>query len=303
MKNYWTEENIKSLEGKIIVITGGSSGIGLEAAKVLSSKGAEVIIAVRNMEKGELAAKSIKELNPASKVDVMHIELSDLESVKLFVESFALKYKKLDMLINNAGVMVPPLKLTKQGYELQFGTNHLAHFTLTGLLLPLMNDVPESRIITVSSIAARGGKIFFDNLDAKKGYSAFKFYSQSKYSNLLFGKKLDNLLKERGSQTKSIICHPGVSATNLTSRGSGKPSPGILSWGFRLVGQPASMGALPTLFAATEPSLRGGEFIGPDGWDNWRGYPTITGDLKKLYKESVAEKLWKISTDITGIEI
>ena len=303
MKNHWTIENIGSLEGKTIIITGGSSGIGLEAAKVLSSKGAEVILAVRNMEKGEQAMKLIKELSPDSKIEVMHIELSDLESVKLFAESFALKHKKLDMLINNAGVMVPPLKHTKQGYELQFGTNHLAHYTLTGLLLPLMIGVPGSRVVTVSSIAARGGKINFNNLDAKKGYIPFKFYSQSKYANLLFGKKLDNILKERGAETISIICHPGVSATNLTSRGSGKPSPGILSWGFRLIGQPASMGALPTLFAATQPGLKGGEFIGPDGWDNWRGYPVVTNELQKHYKESDAEELWRVSKEITGIEI
>ena len=199
--------------------------------------------------------------------------------------------------------MVPPLKLTKQGYELQFGTNHLAHFALTGLLLPLMKDIPGSRVVTVSSIAARGGKIHYDNLDAKKGYGAFKFYSQSKYANLLFGKRLDNILKGRSYQTKSIVCHPGVSATNLTSRGSGKPSPGILSWGFRLVGQPAHMGALPTLFAATEPNLKGGELIGPDGWDNWRGYPAVSNDMNRYYKESVAEKLFNISTEITGIAI
>ncbi|MBP6365186.1 Cyclopentanol dehydrogenase [bioreactor metagenome] len=303
MKNNWTTENIGSLEGKTIIITGGSSGIGLEAARVLSSKGANVIIAVRNLEKGESAAREIKEVYPKAIIEVMHIELSDLESVKKFAETFALKYSRLDILINNAGVMVPPLKLTKQGYELQFGTNHLAHFALTGLLLPLMKDIPGSRVVTVSSIAARGGKIHYDNLDAKKGYGAFKFYSQSKYANLLFGKRLDNILKGRSYQTKSIVCHPGVSATNLTSRGSGKPSPGILSWGFRLVGQPAHMGALPTLFAATEPNLKGGELIGPDGWDNWRGYPAVSNDMNRYYKESVAEKLFNISTEITGIAI
>ena len=294
MKNNWTTENIGSLEGKTIIITGGSSGIGLEAARVLSSKGANVIIAVRNLEKGESAAREIKEVYPKAIIEVMHIELSDLESVKKFAETFALKYSRLDILINNAGVMVPPLKLTKQGYELQFGTNHLAHFALTGLLLPLMKDIPGSRVVTVSSIAARGGKIHYDNLDAKKGYGAFKFYSQSKYANLLFGKRLDNILKGRSYQTKSIVCHPGV---------SGKPSPGILSWGFRLVGQPAHMGALPTLFAATEPNLKGGELIGPDGWDNWRGYPAVSNDMNRYYKESVAEKLFNISTEITGIAI
>lgn len=303
MTNKWTEDSIESQKGKTVIITGGSSGIGLEAAKVLSSKGANVIIAVRNLEKGESAALKIKDEHPNAIIEVMQIELSDLDNVKKFAKNFSLKYTNLDILINNAGVMVPPLKLTSQGYELQFGTNHLAHFALTGLLLPLMKEVPGSRVVTVSSIAARGGKIYFDNLDAKKGYAAFKFYSQSKYANLLFGKRLDYILKERSHQTKSIICHPGVSATNLTSRGSGKPSPGILSWGFRLVGQPAHMGALPTLFAATEPTLKGGEVIGPDGWDNWRGYPAVSNDMNRYYKESVAEKLFNISAEITGIAI
>lgn len=302
MKNNWTTDNIGPQDGRIVVITGGSSGIGLEAAKSLAQKGAEVVIAVRNIEKGIRAAESIKSQYNGAKVEVMEIELSDLESVKHFAESFALKYKRLDILINNAGVMLPPLKLTKQGYELQFGTNHLAHFALTGLLLPLMSGIPGSRVITVSSIAARRTRIDFENLDAGKGYSAFKFYSQSKYSNLLFGKRLDMLLKERGLLTKSIVCHPGVSATNLTSRGSGKPSPGIITWGFKIVGQPASMGALPTLFAATEPSLNGGELAGPDGWDNWRGYPAVSKEIDKLYDKSVADKLWKVSEEITGVE-
>jgi NAD(P)-dependent dehydrogenase (short-subunit alcohol dehydrogenase family) len=302
MKNNWTTDNIGSQDGKLVVITGGSSGIGLEAAKSLAQKGAEVVIAVRNIEKGIRAAESIKSQYNGAKIEVMEIELSDLESVKHFAESFALKYKRLDILINNAGVMVPPLKLTKQGYELQFGTNHLAHFALTGLLLPLMSGIPGSRVVTVSSIAARRTRIDFENLDAGKGYSAFKFYSQSKYSNLLFGKRLDILLKERGLQTKSIVCHPGVSATNLTSRGSGKPSPGIITWGFKIVGQPASMGALPTLFAATEPGLNGGELTGPDGWDNWRGYPAVSNEIDKLYDKSVADKLWKVSEEITGVE-
>lgn len=303
MNNNWTTDKIESLEGKTILITGGSSGIGLEAAYVLCSKGAEVIIAVRNLEKGNNAAKEVRGKHPGAKIEVMHIELSDLENVKHFADSFALKYKKLDILINNAGVMTPPLKHTKQGFELQFGTNHLSHFALTGLLLPLMANVPGSRVVTISSIAARGGKIDFENLDAKRGYRAFKFYSQSKYSNLLFGKKLDSILKERGYQTISLVCHPGVTATNLTSRGSGKPSPGILSWGFRLVGQQVSMGALPTLFAATNPALKGSEFIGPDGWDNWRGYPTVSCEIDKIYKGADAEKLWKLSTEITGVTI
>ncbi|MDP3435751.1 MAG: oxidoreductase, partial [Bacteroidales bacterium] len=212
-KQNWTIESIDSLNGKRVIITGGASGIGLEAAKVLSTKGAEVIIAVRNVEKGERAIARVKAVNPLAIISLMNLDLGDLASVRKFAHEFTQKYQSLNLLINNAGVMIPPYQKTKDGFELQFGTNHLAHFALTGLLLPLLTSTPESRVVTVSSIASRGAKIYFDNLDGSKGFSTMNFYRQSKLANLLFGKELNNRLKQSGLNPISIVCHPGVSAT------------------------------------------------------------------------------------------
>ncbi len=300
-KQNWTIETIGNQSGKRVIITGGASGIGLEAAKVLSAKGAEVIIAVRNVEKGERAIARVKAVNPLAIISLMRLDLGDLASVREFAQEFTQKYKSLDILINNAGVMIPPYQKTKDGFELQFGTNHLAHFALTGLLLPLLTSTPESRIITVSSIASRGAKIYFDNLDGSKGFSTMTFYRQSKFSNLLFGKELNNRLKQSGLNPISIVCHPGVSATNLFMRGSGKEGGKVMTFLLSLFAQSAHKGALPTLFAATNPLLQGGEYIGPDGVANFRGNPVITSEGDKLFKADISQKLWEVSEELTGV--
>ncbi len=297
----WNEDNIGSQEGKVIIITGGGSGIGLAAAAALASKGAEVILAVRNIQKGNRAASRINNTGPVIRVNVMHLDLGDLSSVSAFATQFAEHYSRLDLLINNAGVMVPPYRRTKDNFELQFGTNHLGHFALTGLLLSMLVATPESRIVTVSSIASRGGRIDFNNLDGSKGYNPMTFYRQSKIANLLFGIELQYRLERIGSGTKSIVCHPGISATNLVSRGSGKEAGWIVKQMMKLVAQPADMGALPTLFAALHPNLSGGEFIGPDGWKNHRGYPVITGEETALFNPDVAARLWDLSVELTGV--
>jgi len=300
-KSNWTTGQIENLEDKRVLITGGASGIGYEAARVMASKGAEVILAVRNMEKGQRASDKIKLEFPSANVCIMNLDLADLKSIKDFVEKFHNQYKCLDLLINNAGVMIPPYRHTKDGFELQFGTNHLGHFALTGRLLPLLLSTKNSRIIVVSSIASRGANIFFDNLDGSKGYNPWKFYRQSKFSNLLFGIELNSRLKESGANTICIVCHPGVSATNLMSRGSGKESGKIMKFLFGLAGQPAQMGALPTLFAATNRELKGGEYIGPDGRGNHKGNPAISVEGDKLFNAALAKKLWDVSENLTGI--
>jgi len=300
-KQNWTIESIDSLNGKRVIITGGASGIGLEAAKVLSAKGAEVIIAVRNIEKGERAVARVKAVNPLAFISLMRLDLGDLASVREFAQEFTQKYQSLDLLINNAGVMIPPYQKTKDGFELQFGTNHLAHFALTGLLLPLLTSTPGSRVVTVSSIASRGAKIYFDNLDGSKGFSTMNFYRQSKFANLLFGKELNNRLKQSGLSPISIVCHPGVSATNLFMRGSGKEGGKVMTFLLSLFAQPAHKGALPTLFAATNPLLQGGEYIGPDGVANFRGNPVITSEGDKLFKADISQKLWEVSEELTGV--
>ncbi len=300
MKN-WNTDQISNQEGKVIIVTGGGSGIGLEAAKALASKGAEVILAVRTVEKGDRAAAAIREVSPDANVSVMHLDLGDPGLVKQFTDQFKSRYNRLDILINNAGVMASPYKKTKEGYELQFGTNHLGHFTLTGLLMPPLLDTPDSRIVTVSSIAARNGQINFENLDGSKRYNPIIFYRQSKFANLLFAVELQHRLNRKGSKTISVACHPGISNTNLVSRGSGKETGWLLRQAMKLVLQSAEMGALPTLFAATNPDLRGGEFIGPDGWGNHRGYPIITGEESKIFKQEIATRLWEFSEKVTGV--
>lgn len=299
--NKWTTGRIGELNGKRIVITGSSHGIGFEAAGILASKGAEVVLAVRNREKGEKAAAKIRPLNGSKPVTVMNLDLADLESVRKFAEEYATRFDRLDVLINNAGVMIPPYKMTKDGFELQFGTNHLGHFALTGHLLPVVMNTPLSRIVTISSIAARRAKIHFDNLDGSKGYNPMTFYRQSKLANLLFAMELQNRLEVAGSTTISVACHPGISVTNLLSRGTGRETGRVMKALMGIVAQPASMGALPTLYAATHPDLRGGEFIGPDGPGNTKGYPVLTNDAARLYKPDLAAKLWEVSETLTGV--
>lgn len=297
----WTKADIPNLENKLVIVTGGSSGIGFETAKGLASKGAKVILAVRNLNKGEIARKSIIEEFPFADVELMQLDLSDLRSIKEFADKFLEKHEHLDLLINNAGVFCPPHKFTKDGFELQFGTNYLGHFALTGQILRVLLATPESRVVNISSIATRSGKIYFDNLDGKKGYHRMKYYRQSKLANLLFAVELNNRLKKAGASTISLACHPGVTVTNLASMGSGKKSSFLVRMIFKMVGQPTEMGALPTLFAAIEPSLKGGEYIGPDGKVNKKGYPAISDEVNILFNKDVAQRLWDVSEKLTGI--
>lgn len=297
----WTAELIGDLKGKMVIVTGGASGIGFSASEVLASRGADLVIAVRNTLKGEKAAEKIRAKQAASSVTVMHLDLGDLASVKQFATEFSSRFDRLDLLINNAGVMVPPHTKTKDGFELQFGTNHLGHFALTAHLLPMVMATPLSRIVTVSSIAARRAKINFANLDGSKGYSPMPFYRQSKLSNLLFAIELQNRLERAGSSAISVACHPGISVTNLLSRGSGKETGAVMKWIMGIVAQPADRGALPTLYAATHPDLRGGEYIGPDGPGNTKGYPVLNSDPAKLFDQALATRLWDVSEKLTGV--
>lgn len=291
---------LENLTGKKAIITGANSGIGYEAAKDLSSKGAFVILAVRNMEKGKGAAEGILQRNPQAKIKLMKLDLADLQSVRDFTEVFMEEFDSLDLLINNAGVMIPPYGKTKDGFELQFGSNHLGHFALTGLLLPILKTTSESRVVTLSSIAHRGAKIDFDNLDGSKGYKAMKFYGQSKLANLLFAKELDNRFKQHGMESISIACHPGISNTNLFHLGKGE-TPAFMKGMVKFFSQPAEKGADPTIYAATEESLQGGEYIGPDGRGNRKGNPAIEIPAAGVYNKETMEKLWTVSEELTNV--
>ncbi len=286
----------EQLKGKRVIITGANSGIGYETVKELADQGAHVVMAVRSKEKGQKAMEALIADHPDRSIELMTLDLADLKSIHQFVDMYCAQFDSLDLLINNAGVMIPPYSKTKDGFELQFGSNHLGHFALTGLLLPVLKKTKHSRVVTLSSLAHRGAAIYFDNLDGSKGYKGFKFYGQSKLANLLFSKELDQRLKASGIETLSIASHPGVSSTNLFKMG-GKLGKRLMNLFF----QPASMGALPSIYAATEPSLNGGEYIGPDGRGQRRGYPTIEHPAKGVYDEETMKKLWDVSEELTGV--
>ncbi len=300
MSNVWRHEDIPDQRGKTVVVTGASSGIGLEAALALAAKGADVVLAVRNPARGEAAIERIRAAAPGARPTLLPLDLADLDSVRKAAAEFQASHDRLDVLINNAGVMIPPYGKTKDGFELQFGSNHLGHFAFTGLLLPSLLAAENARVVTLTSIAARTGRIDFDNLDGSRGYGAMKFYCQSKLANLLFALELQRRLEASGASAISVACHPGISTTNLFSRGSGKQT----GWWMRLllasVGHSAEMGALPTLYAATHRSMRGGELIGPNGRGGRRGYPAL--DRRGLAKDdrAVADRLWDVSERLTG---
>lgn len=292
----------KSFSERTAIITGANSGIGLETAKVLAGKAIHIIMAVRNEAKGAAARKEILALHPDASVEIKMLDVADLASVHSFADEILRDFASLDLLINNAGVMMPPYSKTKDGFEMQFGSNHLGHFALTAKLLSLLDRTPGSRIVTTGSLAHNRGAIDFDNLDGSKGYKAKKFYNQSKLANMLFALELDRLLKKHGSGTISVICHPGISATNIFKLGK-KDAPLFLR---NVVNkyylQPPAMGALATVYAATDPDLTGGEYIGPDGPGRRKGYPALETPHPSALDEEVAKRLWKVSEELTGVK-
>jgi NAD(P)-dependent dehydrogenase (short-subunit alcohol dehydrogenase family) len=285
---------------KVVVITGANSGLGLETAKYFVSKGNRVVMAVRNVNKGETSKRELLRLYPEAKIEVLRLDLADLSSIRDFVDTFSRSYLSIDLLINNAGVMIPQYSKTKDGFELQFGSNHLGHFALTGLLLPFLEKGDQPRVVTLSSIAHRGGVIDFTNLDGSKGYKAMKFYCQSKLANLLFAKDLDDRLKQNGYKTLSLAAHPGISSTNLFRIGK-ENTPWYVKPIMKLIAQPAEKGALPTIMAATDTMLTGGEFIGPDGVGNRKGNPAIEIPGKHVYNQETMKKLWEVSEQLTSV--
>ncbi len=289
-----------TMTGKTAIITGANSGLGLETAKTFARLGARIILAVRNLDKGQTAKQEILNESPEATIEVMQLDLSDLESVRAFTEAFTSRFDSLDLLVNNAGVMTPPYAKTKDGFELQFGSNHLGHFALTGRLLPLLLRTENSRVVTLSSLAHRNSAIYFDNLDGSNGYKAMKFYGQSKLANLMFATELDERLKQHGVSTQSMACHPGISSTNLFKIG-GREMPRIFKGLMNRYLQPATMGALPTVYAATASSLTGGEYVGPDGKGQRRGYPTLEKPDPAVNDEASRQKLWDISEKLTGV--
>jgi len=294
-KKNWTAEQLSDQTGRVAIVTGANSGIGFETARVLAEKGATVVMACRNLVKANPKADEIRGAHPEATVEVMELDLSDLESVRRFADAFRAKHSRLDLPINNAGIMVPPYGTTTQGFETQFGVNHLGHFALTGSLLDLVIQTPGSRIVTVSSVAHQFGKIQFSDLNSEKGYKAQSAYGQSKLANLLFTYELQRRLAAAGKDTLAVAAHPGWTETNLQEHAKG------VKFLNRFFGQEPLMGALPTLYAATESDVNGAEYYGPSGFMEMNGPPKRVRSNKRSRDRNVAERLWSVSEELTGV--
>lgn len=301
----WTKDFIPSQEGKTILITGATSGIGLEAAKVLSEKKAKLILPVRDLTKGELVFRALKLRNKNTAIELIKLDISDLESVRQFAAAVSNAHSKIDLLLNNAGIMwTPKRQLSKQGQELQFATNHLGHFLLTGLLLPLLKAGGTSRIVNQSSVLHKKTQgqnfeptIYFDDLNFLKDFDTKKAYAQSKLANLLFTYELDRKLKAANQTTIALSSHPGYTATNLQ-----KDAGFMMKIMNVLMAQNVSMGALPLLRAATEPNLKGAEFFGPTKMNELKGFPEVVKSSETSYNTVLAKKLWDLSEQITAFK-
>jgi NAD(P)-dependent dehydrogenase (short-subunit alcohol dehydrogenase family) len=303
MAQHWTEADIPDQSGRTALVTGANAGLGFLEALHLAKRGAHVYVAARNEERGQAALAKLRQQAPAENLELVSLDLADLDSVR----KLATELPALDLLLNNAGVMaVPRRHTTKQGFELQFGTNHLGHFALTGLLLPGLLSKPGSRVVTVSSIAARMGRINFDDLQLERRYGANVAYGQSKLANSIFAVELDRRLRAAGANTASLGAHPGYSATDLQYSGPQLGGGGLYAQFMKivtpLIAQPAARGALPVLRAAVDPNAQGGEYYGPDGLGNVRGYPVAQKFLKPAYDAEVGRRLWEVSAQLTDVD-
>ncbi|MHA2363985.1 MAG: oxidoreductase [Candidatus Hodarchaeales archaeon] len=305
----WKEDNIPDLKGKIAIVTGANSGTGFSTTRALAQKGAHVVMGCRSKEKGQDAIDKLKSLDLNISVELILLDLANLSSVKQFAESFKKKYDKLDFLFNNAGVMMTPYLRTKDDFEIQIGTNHLGHFALTGQLIEPLRNTDGSRVINMSSNGHKMGKIDLDNLnwDPPKSYQSSLAYAQSKLANLLFTYELDRKLRAANSNIISVASHPGWSETKLQSTGlklGGGIKPRIMRFvlflGNKLVAQSADMGALPMLMGAVS-EVEGGDYFGPRRFKENRGHPKKVKSSDRSHDKEVAQKLWEISEELTGV--
>jgi NAD(P)-dependent dehydrogenase (short-subunit alcohol dehydrogenase family) len=301
MREKWTTERIPDQKGRTAIVTGANSGLGRVTARELARAGARVVLACRNMQRGDTALQDCAGVEDGGELELEQLDLANLDSVREFAERFRSGHDGLDLLVNNAGVMASPRRSTADGFELQFGTNHLGHFALTGLLIGQMDGRDDARVVTLSSNAHRFGRIAFDNLGGDRHYFRWRAYGQSKLANLMFALELDRRLRAAGSTIKSLAAHPGYAATNLQFAGPPGVDAAVMKVLNKVVAQSDEMGALPTLYAATEPGLEGGTFCGPDGILEQRGHPKPVTSSGAARDEQVARRLWEVSEEMTGV--
>ena len=304
MSDKWTAADVPDQAGRRAIVTGANSGLGFETALALAGHGADVTLAVRDMAKGEAAADQIRALSPQASLEVRRLDLADLASIDEFAWLWRESHPDgLDMLINNAGIMAIPRRDTADGFEMQLGTNHLGHFALTGRLLDAIR--PEGRIVTVSSQAHRMGRMDFEDLMGERKYGAWRAYGQSKLANLLFMRSLAERLERAGSTIASVAAHPGFASTHLQAVAPEMKGRGwqvkIMDGVNKVMAQSAAMGALPTLYAATFPAIRSGDYVGPDGFGEQRGHPKLVGMNASARDDAVANRLWTVSEELTGV--
>ncbi|MFJ2213920.1 oxidoreductase [Streptomyces sp. NPDC101062] len=301
----WSTDDIPDLTGTSAVVTGANSGIGAAVSLALARAGALTVLACRSPERGARAVAAVRAAVPGAELRLVRLDLADLASVREAAETLARTVDgQLDLLVNNAGVMALPLRHTADGFEMQFGTNHLGHFALTGLLLPVLGASGPSRVVSVSSLAHRIGGIDFGNLAGERGYRKWPAYGQAKLANLLFTAELERRARRAGRDLHALAAHPGLSATELGQAGpvmAGKPLAAKAERLTRLFTQPASAGALPVLRAATDPAARGGEYYGPRGPLEVRGAPGIARSSSRARDEATAGRLWEVSARLTGV--
>jgi NAD(P)-dependent dehydrogenase (short-subunit alcohol dehydrogenase family) len=301
---HWTAQDVGDQRGRIAVITGANSGLGLQTARVLAEHGATVVLAGRDPGRTASAAAGIRAAQPDASVETAELDLASLAAIRTTAADLTARFPGLDLLINNAGVMMPPYSLTKDGFELQFGTNHLGHFALTGLLMPSLLAVPGSRVVTVSSNGHRAGRMNFADLQSARHYQKMAAYGRSKLANLLFTYELQRRLAAAKAQTMALAAHPGTARTDLTrhmsalSNAALDPRLGLFnSWWV----QDGAMGALPTLRAATDPDAIGGTYYGPDGLMQLTGYPVVVTSSGRSQSREAQRRLWVESEQLTGI--
>lgn len=304
MSNNWTAQDIPNLSGKIILITGANSGLGFECSRILAEKGATVVMAVRTLAKGEQAKADILKEYPQASLDVMRLDVGDLSSVRDFADAFKAKYDRLDILLNNAGVMAIPRQETADGFEMQLGVNHLGHFALTGLLIDIIVKTPNARIHNVSSSANYTGTINFDDLMSKKNYGRWETYGQSKLANVFFTFELQKRLTSAGFDTITNTSHPGLVLTNLQSNSVEQSGTGFEAFAYRIIAplmaQDVSMGVLPMLYGSIAEDAKGGVFYGPRTF-NMRGYPAEKKANKEANDAHALKRFWEVSEELTGI--